>query len=247
MNSKEEYNREVMGYENATKRPLRKYVYDFTLKSCIGPLVGKRVLDLACGEGVSSRMMLELGAKEVVGLDISDELIKKAQKHNSPGIHFQVADMLETDLAQLGKFHAVTAIMGIHYTDSKKKLKKLFNGINKTMTSRGCFYALTVNPDIIRSGYRGYGVEISRANGEGQIVKVELHDFEWNKFCEFTNCYWTESTYTKLLEKQGFAVKWLDSIIDPKAMAKYGHDFWKVYVGKPIYKMIKATKRKEKL
>ncbi|CAG8794005.1 9819_t:CDS:1, partial [Racocetra persica] len=38
-------------------------------------LKGKTVLDLACGTGVYSRIAAELGAKNVIGVDISSEMI----------------------------------------------------------------------------------------------------------------------------------------------------------------------------
>lgn len=39
---------------------------------------GKRVLDIACGEGYGSRLLKEWGAAEVIGVDISEEAIENA-------------------------------------------------------------------------------------------------------------------------------------------------------------------------
>lgn len=49
--------------------------------AAIGSLIekGEKVLDLACGEGVVSEYIQNLGA-EVIGLDISKEALKKAQE-----------------------------------------------------------------------------------------------------------------------------------------------------------------------
>lgn len=44
-------------------------------------IVGKRVLDVACGEGYGSKLLKAWGAKEVVGVDISSEAIAKANKN----------------------------------------------------------------------------------------------------------------------------------------------------------------------
>lgn len=41
---------------------------------------GKRVLDLACGTGYGSRMLAGAGAKEVIGVDISKEVVAYARK-----------------------------------------------------------------------------------------------------------------------------------------------------------------------
>lgn len=40
---------------------------------------GRRVLDIACGEGYGSRLMLDWGATEVVGIDVSEETIAAAK------------------------------------------------------------------------------------------------------------------------------------------------------------------------
>lgn len=46
---------------------------------------GKRVLDVACGEGYGSRLLAEWGASDVVGVDISTEAVQSAQRHFGGG------------------------------------------------------------------------------------------------------------------------------------------------------------------
>lgn len=52
---------------------------------------GKRVLDIACGEGYGSyAMAVQWGAQSVTGVDISSEAIDSARHHfTAPNIHFQ--------------------------------------------------------------------------------------------------------------------------------------------------------------
>lgn len=54
---------------------------------------GRKVLDIACGEGYGSRLLLNWGADEVVGLDISSDAIKSA-RHNfgAPGLRYLAGD-----------------------------------------------------------------------------------------------------------------------------------------------------------
>ena len=66
-NAKEEYNKCAIGYEKATIRPMRKFAYEPTILNAIGNLNGEIVLDIACGEGVSSRMIKQFGAKKIIG------------------------------------------------------------------------------------------------------------------------------------------------------------------------------------
>ena len=49
----------------------------------LGSVRGLDVLDLAAGEGRASRMLMERGAKSVLGADVSPEMIRRAIKHNT--------------------------------------------------------------------------------------------------------------------------------------------------------------------
>ncbi|WP_447578947.1 methyltransferase domain-containing protein [Achromobacter kerstersii] len=53
--------------------------YSFAKHCC----VGKKVLDIACGEGYGSRLLANWGAESVVGVDVSDEAIANAQRYFS--------------------------------------------------------------------------------------------------------------------------------------------------------------------
>jgi SAM-dependent methyltransferase len=56
----------------------------------VGDVAGKRVLDLACGEGFFSRALAEAGAK-VTGADIATELIELAKKQGPDSITYIAA------------------------------------------------------------------------------------------------------------------------------------------------------------
>ena len=44
------------------------------------PVTGKHVLDLGCGEGYVSRLVAQAGAASVFGIDISSEMVERAQQ-----------------------------------------------------------------------------------------------------------------------------------------------------------------------
>jgi len=59
----------------------------------------KRVLDLACGEGYGSRLMLDWGASEVVGVDVSEESITNANAcFGREGLRYLRGDAEKVDL-----------------------------------------------------------------------------------------------------------------------------------------------------
>jgi O-antigen biosynthesis protein len=61
---------------------------------------GKHVLDAACGAGYGSLMMLQAGARSVVGVDISEECIRNAKRaYSREDIDFITCDILKLDAA----------------------------------------------------------------------------------------------------------------------------------------------------
>lgn len=71
---------------------------------------GKRVLDVACGEGYGSSLLRAWGAAEVVGIDLSQEAIENAQtRFGAPGISYRIGDAcnLHTVLEDTEQFDLV--------------------------------------------------------------------------------------------------------------------------------------------
>jgi SAM-dependent methyltransferase len=56
---------------------------------------GKSVLDIACGTGFGSKILLQGGADRVVGMDISEDAIRFArEKYVAPRLEFEAGDIL---------------------------------------------------------------------------------------------------------------------------------------------------------
>src|SRR5205814_10356666 len=65
-------------YKRAKLQPWRAHVESFTRLGVIGELAGKKVVDLACGQGFYSRILREQGAASVTGVDLSEKMIALA-------------------------------------------------------------------------------------------------------------------------------------------------------------------------
>jgi len=78
--------------EYAQTAPLKR-AESYTFFRLVGELAGQRVLDLACGFGFYTRRLRQRGATQVLGVDISPEMIRLArqQEQTEPlGITYQV-------------------------------------------------------------------------------------------------------------------------------------------------------------
>ena len=82
----------------------------------------KTILDLGCGYGESDKYYKELGAKYILGTDISSKMIEKANNQNKEdGIDYRVLAM--EDLSELNqKFDIIMSSLAFHYVENFDKL-----------------------------------------------------------------------------------------------------------------------------
>ena len=78
-------------------------------------LTGKTVLDLGCGYGENCPVFTEIGAKKVVGIDLSEKMLAIARREN-PDVDFRLMDM--NDLSPITeKFDVVFSSLAVHYIE----------------------------------------------------------------------------------------------------------------------------------
>ena len=81
-------------YDEYAQTATLKRAESYTVFRMVGPLTGKRVLDLACGFGFYTRLLKQHGAAQVIGVDISPEMVRLgtpagaggAARHHLPGV-----------------------------------------------------------------------------------------------------------------------------------------------------------------
>src|SRR5215475_5511618 len=78
-------------------------------------LVGMRVLDLGCGLGYFAREARARGAREVVGVDLSERMLAEARRRTDDDSIVFVRDSLEGFAADLESFELVVSTLALHY------------------------------------------------------------------------------------------------------------------------------------
>ena len=73
---------------------------------------GKKVIDAATGKGYGAGILLSLGAKSVLGIDIDEEGVRDANNiYQSPNIKYKVCDIFNLkDKLKKGEFEVCTSI-----------------------------------------------------------------------------------------------------------------------------------------
>ncbi len=95
---------------------------------------GKTVLDLGCGYGALAVKLADMGAKKVVGLDVSKNMLSKAIKEN-PRDNIEYALKPMQNVGELkDKFDVVVSCLAIHYVPD---IDALFKDVGSVMVSGG--------------------------------------------------------------------------------------------------------------
>jgi SAM-dependent methyltransferase len=104
------------------------------IQAMLPPLADKHVADLGCGFGWASRWMREQGAGQVLGIDLSQNMISRAVADTSDAdIEYRTAD-LETLELPAASFDLVYSALAFHYV---KDFRRLTEMIHKALVSGG--------------------------------------------------------------------------------------------------------------
>ena len=106
------------------------------LKPLFPPLEGKTVLDLGCGYGWHCKFAVEQGARQVLGIDLSQKMIEEARRRNSgEGILYRVCGIDEYAYPEAA-WDCVISNLALHYIED---LNSVFEKVHRTLKENGIF------------------------------------------------------------------------------------------------------------
>ncbi|HMQ02009.1 MAG TPA: class I SAM-dependent methyltransferase [Candidatus Doudnabacteria bacterium] len=213
-------------------------------------LKGKTILCIGCGTGEECAYLKSLGAKRVVGIDISKGLIKVAKK-SYPDIEFYVMDMEKLKFS-INSFDFIYSSLVMHYVrDWTKPLKSM----QKVMKKNGTLLFSTHHPvrwgaksEIVnnqKSTLLGYYKD--RITEKSVVVGDYLNSRKINDvwFGDFKVTYYHKplSEIFSEIIKSGFEI--LD-FIEPKpevAVKKKKKIFWDTHSKIPLFMLFELKKK----
>ncbi|MDI3272747.1 class I SAM-dependent methyltransferase [Pseudomonas sp. AL03] len=215
-------------FDQAISKASEREVEVNTFFHMLGDVNNKRVLDLACGHGFFARQMIERGADEVVGVDISSEMIKLAinDSLDVPNLQYHVHDVAL--MPHLGSFDLVSAVWLLCYADSEETLVQMLVNIHNSLLPGGRLIAYTSNPDF-RLGicnFTRYGLTIlSEEPIEGgfscdaQFVTEPPVPFHFYRL--------SREVYERAIRRAGFShFEWVVPMIPQKHLDEFGEAYW---------------------
>lgn len=228
-------NRIAEQYRQAKAHSWRSHAETYSFMKLIGDVEGKKVLDVACGEGHFTRLLRKAGAAEVVGIDISERMIDLARQQEAGqplGIEYRVEDA-RTEAAQ-ADFDLVVGAWLLVYAQTRAELVQMCRGLASRLKSGGRLVTVVNNPAVYSfdplPDYRKYGFELSLADRavEGAPTKVSL--LLQDSTLELENYYMPVAAYESALNQTGFrdfAVHTPEVAIGPDDEPDYWDDFLK--------------------
>ena len=232
------------------KNTLPAYQIDtFSLLALVGDVAGKKVLDLACGEGHFTRLLRRAGASETVGLDISERMIELARAEEAArplGIEYSVGDAAVV-ASPAQDFDLVSCAFLMVYARSRAELDGMCAGIASRVRPGGRFVTINVNPNIYhydpRPDYRKYGLEVRLADNVCEGAPIDFTVLVGDAGLHIQNYYLPIQAYRSALEAAGFTdVVVRDPEVPPEALAAHEPGFWDAMIDRPVFSLIDCRK-----
>ncbi|HAY34007.1 MAG TPA: methyltransferase domain-containing protein [Ignavibacteria bacterium] len=129
------------------------------------------LIDLGCGPGQTTKYLFDCGMTDILGTDISVNMIKAAKKIN-PHINFETADMLKLKYADKSFGSAIAFYSIVHFDIDH--VKKAFSEINRTLKDNG---------QLLISFHAG-AETVHMDNFLDHTVNIDFHSFETAKISE---------------------------------------------------------------
>lgn len=247
--TKPHYDNIAKQYQILLQMPIFEMI-SYTLDHHLGDVMGKSVLDLACGEGFHTRRLKQLGAGLTVGVDVSTEMISLARQAEATeplGIDYRVNAV--QNLGLIGQFDLITAAFLLHYAPSKTELLALCQTAANNLKPGGRFIAM-INPgrgiDQLATTYETYGYKqevVSPPLQEGSNIKIMLTTAE--AMTDFDIYYYTQATYEATLKRAGFhTVTWHPMILPSHLATGQDVAYWQMFLDPAISPIAVITGQK---
>ncbi|MCJ1281466.1 hypothetical protein MMC26_000786 [Xylographa opegraphella] len=227
-------------------------------RAALGDISGYDVLDLACGAGLYSNLLIDWGAAHVFGIDISSEMIKVARSSLKPDrshcIEYHVGDCTAPDLLQtLGigrerQFDLVHGAWLLNYAATEDELTRMWRNIASNLKPGGRFVGIIPNLDVDFSDEKPfddpkYGVTTKPIEKvpHGNRVRVTAHTAGR---VEFENYILNgDHVYERSAAAAGMChVKWKAVSPRPEDIERMEEGFWDDFVARPFSAVCTAVR-----
>lgn len=245
----ENYSSDVADHYDETFKWLsyRTPIEEHSILGAVGEVRGQSVLELACGTGHYTRVLLRRGAR-VLGVDLSEDMVRIAREHEAQrplGARYLVQDVATMQLQE--SFDLVLAVYLLHYAPSREHLASMCRAIARHLKPGGRFVTYQLNPDCSREPdyYLPYGLRIRMPShpedGSPFTFNARVGEEVWTP--DITAHWWSWDALEGALREAGLEnVRRVPLSVAPAALAQQGEAPWRAYLAHPHCILVEATR-----
>ena len=183
---------------------------------------GRRVLDLACGQGVFSRFLLGKKIKPE-GLDSSEELLRMARSRSVKSIPYHLGNASDAKLLGGQEFDGIACLLAVQ---NMEKIEPVFQNVARWLKPKGKFVMVITHPcfRIPRQTHWGWDaekkIEYRRVDRYASEMKIPILTPPFIDKVNFTMTYHRPlQNYFSALLKAGLCVDSLEEWVSNKESA----------------------------
>jgi ubiquinone/menaquinone biosynthesis C-methylase UbiE len=197
---------------------------------------GRKVLDLGCGSGISTKRLHNFGAK-VKGVDLSKNLIEIAKKDN-PNIEFYASTGKKTPFHK-NEFNIVSSGLMVHYIEN---LNTLFKEVSRILKKNGSFVFSLNHP--VREVLESIKVGKKKYRYLDRYFVRRGAKWRFEEGMEVITYHHTFEDIINSLNDNGFVTERLIETRSKKGSKKYAPNPYEDGMNNPTFIVIKARKIK---
>ncbi|MGY0219915.1 class I SAM-dependent methyltransferase [Endozoicomonadaceae bacterium StTr2] len=224
----------------------RIWAEPWSLLNATGPVKSLNVLDVACGTGIISRLMVHAGAAHVTAIDLSSEILEQARKATSEkNVHYMRQAIEDYQAAAL---HDLT-ISNYLFNEalSPEQLRQFCISLHQNLKHQGRLVTLMHMPDRIgNSDYSRYGFSFQHQHqlNEGDPLVIE-YEIDSVSFTLQLN-YYSPEFVQETLENCGFCNVCMHALgPSPAGIKAMSPGYWNILISRPPLIIISAVNTQE--
>lgn len=167
---------------------------------------GDLALDFGCGAGRSTRFLKQLGF-DAIGVDISEDMLKRAQQRDPEGVYLLAEDNGKLDVLLQSHFDLIFSAFTFDNIPTAERKLALFKTLASHLTPAGRIVNLVSSPDIYTHEWASFTTKdfpenkFARSGDEVKIVMTDVDDRR-----PVIDVMWSDEAYRDIFEQAGLFV-----------------------------------------